>query len=305
MSEAPRGGAIPIGEVANPPFVRLPDPASLFRQRAQRFLQLSQGHELGPYLYFLAGLSEAQHRIQDGLPEPQLPAADAIERAHQFEMPPLARDQFAKNAVFDTTLDRLLALAPEIEMPNTARDALARLTKMDAAGREALVQGVLTDSAAIEALAEHAYVAAGLQVHFARLASKLDGKKLKPVGDGACPTCGGPPVSSMVVGWQGSHNTRFCSCALCATLWHVVRIKCTLCGSTKGVAYQEIEDGPGAGLIRAETCDNCRCYVKVLQEVKSPELDPVADDVATLALDLLMRQGEYRRGAVNPYLLGY
>ena len=69
MSEtgAPRRSPIPIGEAANPPFARLPDPSTLFRERARRFAVLSQGHSLAPYLRFLAGLAEAQHRCQEGL----------------------------------------------------------------------------------------------------------------------------------------------------------------------------------------------------------------------------------------------
>jgi FdhE protein len=59
------------------------------------------------------------------------------------------------------------------------------------------------------------------------------------------------------------------------------------------------------GLVRAETCDSCRGYVKILQQQQNPALDPVADDVATLALDLLLRDLGYRRGAVDPFLLGY
>ena len=96
---------------------------------------------------------------------------------------------------------------------------------------------------------------------------------------------------------------RFCACSLCGTLWNYVRIKCTLCGSTKGIGYQEIEGGPGT--VKAETCDSCGCYVKILHQHKDPALDPVADDVATLGLDLLVREGGYRRGSFNPFLIGY
>src|SRR5260221_13723301 len=95
---APRGGAIPIGEVATPPFVRFPDPATHFRQRAQRFMALSKDNPLGPYLYFLAGLAEAQHRIQDGLPEPDLRPLDSCKRPHEFCMPPLDRGGFTGDA---------------------------------------------------------------------------------------------------------------------------------------------------------------------------------------------------------------
>jgi len=34
-------------------------------------------------------------------------------------------------------------------------------------------------------------------------------------------------------------------------------------------------------------------------------LDPIADDVATLGLDLLVRELGFRRGGVNPFLIGY
>ena len=140
-------------------------------------------------------------------------------------------------------------------------------------------------------------------MHFARLAAGLDAARLVPVGDGACPVCGGPPVSSLVVGWSGAHGARFCACGLCGTLWNYVRIKCAVCGSTKGIGYEEIEGG--AGTIKAETCDSCRSYVKILHQHADPAVDPVADDVATLALDLLVRESGYRRGSVNPFLVGY
>jgi FdhE protein len=299
---APRHDPVPIGEVARPPFARLPDPLSLFRLRAERFLSLARAHDLAPYLRFMAGLTDLQHRIQDGLPEPDVPEADVLARAREFAMPPLDRSRFVIGPSIDMALERLFALARQLDMPALAHAGLARASAADAA-RHAMMRAVLTDSVPIEALSEHVFVAAALQVHFARMAARLNAGDLAPVGDGACPTCGGPPVCSMVVGWHGAHGTRFCACPLCATLWNYVRIKCTLCGSTKGIAYQEIE---GSGdLVKAETCDACRGYVKILQQHKDPSLEPIADDVATLGLDLLVREAGYRRGSVNPFLLGY
>jgi len=300
---APRHDPVPIGEVARPPFVRLPDPSNLFAARAERFVALAQGHELAPYLRLLAGLSDAQNRIQDDIPDPELPTADFVARARDFGMPPLDRHRFTVDATYAATLDRFLRSAADVAMPDAARAALGRATAAGDAARDAMARAVLADSIPIEALAEHVYVAAALQVHFARLAARLEAATLVPVSDGACPVCGGPPVSTMVVGWHGAHGTRFCACALCGTLWNFVRIKCTLCGSTKGIGYQEIDGG--AGTIKAETCDSCRGYVKVLHQHKDPDLDPIADDVATLGLDLLVRELGFRRGGVNPFLLGY
>jgi FdhE protein len=45
--------------------------------------------------------------------------------------------------------------------------------------------------------------------------------------------------------------------------------------------------------------------LKVLYQQTDPALDPIADDVASLGLDLLVREAGYRRGGVNPFLLGY
>jgi len=299
----PRHDPVPIGEVAEPPFARLPDPTTLFSARAERLRALANGHALAPYLQFLASLSDVQHSLQEGLAAPDMPAEDAVERAREFAMPPLDRGGFTADAAFDATLERLLSLAESIDVPEQARAALARTRSADAGARDAMVRAVLADAIPVEALADHLLVAAALQVHFARQAARLEAKRLVPVGDGACPVCGGPPVASMVVGWSGAHNTRFCACSLCATQWNYVRIKCTLCGSTEAIGYRQIEKDSGD--VRAEVCDKCHGYVKIMQQVRNPALDPVADDVASLALDLLVREQGYRRGAVNPFLLGY
>lgn len=299
---APPHDPVPIGEVSKPPFARLPDPAAMFRERAERFRALAVGHELGSYLTFLSDLAGVQQRAQDELAPPELPPADALIRAREFAMPPLDRGRLEVN-VLGQSVDRLLALARGIEKPAAAQAALMRVTEADGATRAAMVEAVLANAIPFEAMAEHVYVAAALQVHFARWAARLDAAALVPVGDGVCPACGGPPVASMVVGWPGAHGARFCACSLCGTLWNYVRIKCVVCASTKGIAYEEIAGGPGT--VKAETCETCHAYVKVLYQQKDPAFDPIADDVASLGLDLLVREAGFRRGGVNPFLLGY
>jgi FdhE protein len=299
----PQHDPIPIGDVAKPPFVRLPDPLAMFARRAGRLRSLANGSALRSYLVFLADLGDIQHRLQDGLPEVDAVVADTIARARQFGMPPLDRSRFTRDTAFDEAWRRLLALADDIVMPESARLALTRVKEAGAAAEAEFIRGVLSNAIPADALAEHVFVAAVLEVHFARLAARLDAKMLRPVGQGACPTCAAPPVSSLVVGWRDAHATRFCACSLCGTLWNYPRIKCTLCGSTKDIAYQEIAGG--SATVKAETCGSCGRYVKILQQREDASLDPVADDVATLALDLLLRDSGFRRGAGNPFLLGY
>ena len=301
---APARDPIPIGTIASPPFVRLPDPSTHFRLRAQRFAVLALSHDLAPYLRFMAGLAEAQHQAQDGLPEPDMPTPEERERAWTHSMPPLNLNSFAADAALEATFDRFFALASEIDMPRPARIALDNLARMGHAEKAEMTR-IMLDPAPQVGLAEHAFVAAALQAHLTRMAWRLDAERLVPVGEGRCPACGAAPVASLIVRWSGAQGTRFCACSLCSTLWHVVRIKCVSCGSTEGVAYEAIANGFGAGQVRAETCLKCKSYLKIMLQTENPALDPVADDVATLGLDILMRDNGFRRSAVNPFLLGY
>ncbi len=281
-----------LGEMLAPPFVRLPDPALLFDRRAERFRAVAVGHELGPYLRFLGDIAEAQGRMVEPLAD-----RDAV------GIPPLDRTRASVDGACIAALQQMITGMREAAMPPAARDALTRLGGASESEQRDVLRATLDEPTPAEARAEHGFVAAALQTVFVRRASRLDAKQLLPVADGMCPVCTSPPVASLVVGWESARGTRYLACALCSTLWNYVRIKCSLCGSTGGIAYQGIDGDPG--LIKAETCDSCHRYVKLMQQNQEPAMDPVADDVASLALDLLMRQTPFFRGASNPFLLGY
>lgn len=292
-----------IGNIAKPPFVRLPEPRDIFVRRARRFAALAEGHDLAPYLRLLAAIAEIQSRLAEEVPAPQSPIAETLSRASEFAMPPLDRNGFVFDGDFGYLVDRLAEAATAIEMPGEARAALARVAVAGRAERERMARNVLSDAIPVEAIAEHAFMAAALQVRFAMLAAQLDAGTLAPVGDGVCPACGGAPSASLIVGWLNAEGTRFCACSTCATLWNVVRSKCVVCSSTRDIAFQEVE---GVGWnVKAETCGACRSYVKLMYQTREPQLDPVADDVATLGLDMLVKELGFRRGAVNPFLIGY
>jgi FdhE protein len=292
-----------IGGVPQAPFVRLPDPASVFTARATRFRALAQIGRLSAYCAFLAGIADAQIAALRSLPIPELPNSRRLSRAKEFSMPPLDRVGLKPDAVLRETWERIIDSLTAAEKPPAAAVALARLRVAERGACDAMIANVLTDVIPPEAFAEHVYVAAVLQVHFARLAARLSALTLTSVGIGVCPACGGPPAVSLIVGWQGAETARYACCALCATLWNEVRVKCLICGSTKGIGYQEVADQ--AGTIKAETCDECGSYVKILYQNKDVRLDPLADDVASLGLDQLLRSGRYRRAGTNPYLIGY
>jgi len=108
------------------------------------------------------------------------------------------------------------------------------------------------------------------------------------------------PVASVVRVDKRSQGYRYLHCALCATEWHLVRVTCSHCQSTEGIAQHSIEGGPEA--IRAESCEQCHTYRKILYQEQDVGVEPVADDLASLALDLLMGEAGYHRGSTNPLL---
>lgn len=297
------GDVTQIGEVRTPPVARVPDPVRLFERRAQRFEFLAGPDGIGPYLGFLGRVAQAQHAVAMELPEPVAPDEANVSRSLEFGMPPLDRNAFSPDAEFMSLSEKLFGALEPVEKPAAAQTALETIRNSSEAEIAAIVADLMADAVPVERMAEYGYVAAALQLHFARLASTLPEKQLKSVGDGACPSCGGPPVSSLIVNWPRANGSRFCSCALCGTLWHHVRIKCAICSSTKGIRYQEIDEGPGT--IKAETCDECGCYVKIFNQQKDASLDAFADDFGSLGIDLLMKDTQFRRGAFNPFLLGY
>ncbi|MCU4182193.1 formate dehydrogenase accessory protein FdhE [Bosea sp. BH3] len=292
-----------IAERDKPPFVRLPDPQSLFGLRAMRFAALAPGHQLEPYLQFLGALSQAQDKLAKALAEPALPALAEQRRRAAHAMPPVPREELAEDAATDAALTQLIALLAPVTMPEAARVALARVAAANGEDRQAMFAAVLGDAMPAESVAEHIFAAAALQVVAALRTARLDPLLPQPVADGVCPCCGGAPVTSAVVGTGNIDGVRYVQCSLCAAQWNHVRVKCVSCGSTKGIAYQEIEGV--ADTIKAETCDECRTYVKILNQRKDMELEPVADDVASLGLDILVSEAGWRRAGVNPFLLGY
>ena len=55
--------------------------------------------------------------------------------------------------------------------------------------------------------------------------------------------------------------------------------------------------------MRAECCGECGHYLKIVDMGKDAHVDPVADDLATVALDLLVSETGKVRHGVNYMLL--
>lgn len=293
-----------IGGVPKAPLAFLPKPEKLFADRARRFAFLADsGHRLAPYLRFLAALTELQARMAGELPAPAPIPAERVALARASRMPPIDRAALATDAALHDTLMQFCQAALALEMPEPARLALQAVLGGDLADRHWLLDNILSDRIPDDSAAPHLFAAAAVQLHLARLAATLDPAALVPIRTGICPTCGGRPATASVMGPQGIENTRYVACNCCQTQWNEVRIKCLCCGSTKGISYRsvEVEDA----VIKAEVCSECNNWVKILYQVKNHSLEPIADDVASLGLDMMMRDTDFTRGGVNAFLAGY
>ncbi len=296
-----KGDYTKIGETSDAAFVRLPDPAAMFAVRASRFTAIAEGNPLGPYLVFLSRLVDVQHAAQAALsPVPPL-AEPLLAQRVQHAMPPLSKDALAGDTGFAATLDWVSRHAGLPDAPEQAEQARAKLLAMSWPERLALAEAVFEAAYPAAQLGECLYTAAALQVYLARHAAQLDGHCLRPVGDGVCPVCGSAPVASMVVGWAGANRARYCCCSLCGTMWNYVRIKCTSCGSTGGIAYYAVEQV--CADVSAETCTTCGTYIKHLHQYRDAQLEPFADDIASFGLDVLVREKGFRRSAPNPLMI--
>lgn len=292
-----------IGGVPDAPFVFQPDPIAMFQGRAKRFAFLAGASRLAPYLTFLADLSTLQARLAATLPAPAAISTYKVARAAEAGMPPIDRAVVLDDPSLDRTLVELCAGAAGIAMPEPARLALDAVAEAGAEDRRWLLQNVLSDHIPDDSAAAHLFAGAAVQVHLVRLAAVLDAGKLKPVSTGVCPACGGRPVTTSLTGAHGIENLRYATCSGCATQWNEVRITCLNCGSTKGISYRSVETVDAT--VKAETCSECNHWLKILHLEKNPTLDPVADDVFSLGLDLLMKEAGVLRGGVNIYLAGY
>ncbi|MDO5641069.1 MAG: formate dehydrogenase accessory protein FdhE [Paracoccus sp. (in: a-proteobacteria)] len=294
-----------ISGIHTPVFARLPDPVALFRQRAARLRQLADGARLAPYLRFLADLADVQAALAAATPPPERLGTAEITRNRSHHMPPIDRAAMIASGDMVEMLALFLTRAEAVDMPAPAREALHALRDAPEAERQALLGELACDRVPEGLAAPALFAGAALQLVAARLAATLDGAALVPVGTGVCPACGGLPSVSMVTATRHQEGARYACCATCTTAWNAVRVTCLCCGSTKGIGYRALEEDPEKAHIRAEVCNECHAWVKILYQNRVPEFDAMADDIASLGLDAQMRATAWSRGGFNPFLTGY
>jgi FdhE protein len=269
--------------------LRLPEPNRLFAARAARLEALAPGHAVGPFLELLARVARGQHA-----------AARELGGAKRGSAAPgggRPLDAERLDPSWRAALAVVLGTVKRGPLPGPAAEAIRRLESRGAAELDQLAGTVLALDPDDPAAAP--FVLSAIEVSLARRAAALDPSAVPPAELG-CPVCGAAPVASVVL---GNERLRYVSCGRCASRWHLTRVHCATCrvwGSK--VSYFDVEGAaPGA---RAEACEACRTYLKIFDAEELPGADPVADDAATILLDLLVAEHGYRRAGLNPLAPG-
>lgn len=301
-TKAPLADPVDIGKAASAAFLRLPEVPAVFRRRAARFAELASGHALEGFLRFMGRLAEAQAEAVRALTPGGLPEGSEIEEAKEAALPPLGGDGLLDGPQWRDVLRSILRTFAAADVPEETRRIVAGLAAEPAATLDARARAVLSGDVPEAERGAAVFVTAALQVRWAGAASLLSAEGFRQVEDGRlCPVCASAPQVSLVGPASEGQNTRYLHCGLCASAWNYVRIKCAACGSTAGIAYHGINGTDQS--IRAETCDECHAYVKILSAEKDPAVDPVADDIASTGLDLMVAEAGWHRPAPNPFLL--
>ncbi len=297
------------------PRALLPDAGDVFARRAARLRALADGHAAGPYLAFVARIAERQQQALEAAgPLPRRDLA-GVERARDHGFPPVALASEPLSAEWRGVL-RAIVSGVEPQLPPQARPVLRRLLEAPDALLDQQAQRLLNGTALGLDTASAPFIGAALQVHATRRALALPAGVLEgSAPTSLCPCCGSPPVASVVRIGGDAAGLRYLQCSLCSTQWHMVRIKCARCQSTKGISYYALDDA-GAHVdeptgnaprhghpVMAEACTECGSYTKIVYMDRDPAVDACADDLATLTLDLLMDEREFLRWGVNFMLL--
>lgn len=298
------------------PFLHWPQRESVFAEREMRLRQLARGHAMEDYLGFLARIAHQQQGLLKTFPSVPLPDAQAADRAARAGLPLIPAADWPRDPAWRQVV-RDMSQALSQEVAGKAAEVLSTLADADEVFLErqadALLHGLVTGLD----LATAPVVGAALQVYWTHmlLATRdLHQGQGQPFGriddETVCPCCGSRPTASVTRSAGESLGQRYLHCSLCGLQWHMVRIKCPHCLSGKSLAYQSLTGSSGdsdsaaaTAKVQAETCDDCGTYLKIVHTDRDPFVDPVADDVASVTLDLLVAETGKERHGVNFMLL--
>ncbi len=287
------------------PDLRLPQRSSVFADRAARLRSLASNHPMAGYLEFCALLAQAQQSLLDEQAPGAPPYSEMPPQRLVPGRPPLDFSVHARSAEWRIGLRRMLHLLTE-RTSGRQYEVASALERQRDEFYEAQASKLLAGVRAGLDVACAPIIGAALQAYFTHLAIELGEQAFaRNLIATLCPYCGSRPTASVIRIGGADGGYRFLHCSLCNLQWHMVRIKCSNCESTRGISYQHLDDGSAVRkpAVAVEVCEECGTYLKICYMDRDPLVEPVADDLASLALDLLVTATGKSCSGVNLLLI--
>lgn len=266
----------------------------LYARRAARLEALaSTHHPMADYLRFSARIARAQQHLLEQLP---LPDGVNARLALSDEHAPLATTHLPRDPYWQRLLHGLLEQLTE-DAPAQVAAVLQALRESDPAQLEALAGDLLAGRYADVGSDRALFLWSALSLYWVQLAAGLRLHASAEPGENRqlCPVCAQAPSASVIIG-----GLRYLHCSLCESRWHMVRLKCSNCEQTGKLDYWSLESKDAT--LKAESCGDCQSYLKVLYLDRDRDLEVVADDLASLALDAEVEREGFGRSGPNPFL---
>jgi FdhE protein len=255
------------------------------RAAANPIEELERGHpEWRPWLRLLeAARAEGRDpRYEAAVPEqPPAPGGAPLADGAVLEVSRRAGDRWVRGLL---TIAAGAGASPSLaEAARAPRlDALAVLEAAIAADRGRLdgiagATGAERDAfAAVAAVAAMPPLQACARRWSSRVAASWD--------HGYCPICGAWPVLAEARGLERERRLR---CARCGGDWRTEWLRCPYCGVRDHLRLGALVPEGTAETRKAETCAECRRYVKTVTTLAAtPAADVAIQDLATVDLDL-------------------
>lgn len=275
------------------------NPKNLYQRRAARLRELAQDHPLADYLLFAAAIADAQLALLESMPIPQDPRLQALS-GEQLANKPLNVKNWQRDPIWRKLLTALL----EKLKPSANDQILTTIEWLEKAADselEELADNVLAQEFATISSDKAVFVWAALSLYWLQLVQQIphNAKQESTENLHCCPVCNTAPTASLVH-FGSQQGLRYLHCALCESEWNMVRSQCSNCGQNKELDYWSIDDYMAA--IRSESCGSCKSYLKIMFQEKEPKVEVIADDLASLFLDMEMEEKGFMKSGLNPFI---
>ncbi|WP_101775835.1 formate dehydrogenase accessory protein FdhE [Pasteurella oralis] len=283
------------------PALLFANPKNLYQRRAERFTTFAKAHPLADYLTFASLVSEAQLAVLKNHPiTPDSRLSENNISAELLATQPLHFKRWQRDPVWLTLLTALLnEIKPKAN--NNILTTIEWLEKASATELNQLADHLLAQEFSRVSSDKAVFIWAALSLYWLQLVQQIPHSSHKESNENlhVCPVCGSAPVAS-VIHFGAEQGLRYLHCALCESEWNMVRAKCTNCDQTGKLDYWSLDSEVAA--VKAESCGDCHSYLKALYQEHDPKVEAVADDLATLFLDVEMEEKGFQRSGLNPFL---